>query len=80
MPSGVVMAVLYTRTALVVTLSIVKSAYYLEELINRQLLNFSLDKMLDIDERRSIGMRLYGTSKRIWWRNRTPSDPQRSYS
>ena len=42
MPSEDVMAVLYTRTALTVSLSVVKSAYYLYEPINRYLSNFSL--------------------------------------
>ena len=42
MPSEVVMAVVYSRTALTVTLSVVKSAYYLYEPINRHLSNFSL--------------------------------------
>ena len=42
MPSDVVMAVLYTRTVLTVSLSITKSAYYLYEPLNRHLLDFSL--------------------------------------
>ena len=42
MPSEVVMAVLYTRTALTVSLSIMKSAYYLWEPPYRHLLDFSL--------------------------------------
>ena len=42
MPSDVVMAVLYTRTALTVSLSVMKSAYYLYEPLNRHLLDFSL--------------------------------------
>ena len=42
MPSDVVMAVLYTRTVLTVSLSIMKSAYYLYEPLNRHLLDFSL--------------------------------------
>lgn len=42
MPSEVVMAVLYTRTVLTVSLSITKSAYYLYEPLNRHLLDFSL--------------------------------------
>ena len=41
MPSDVVMAVLYTRTVLTVSLSITNSAYYLYESLNRQLLDFS---------------------------------------
>ena len=42
MPSEVIMAVSYTRTVLTVTLSIVKSACYLYEPVNRRLTNFSL--------------------------------------
>lgn len=42
MPSEVVMAVLYTRTVLTVSVSITKSAYYLYEPLNRHLLDFSL--------------------------------------
>lgn len=42
MPSDVVMAVLYTRTALTVSLSVIKSAYYLYEPLDRHLLDFSL--------------------------------------
>lgn len=42
MPSDVVMAVLYTRTALTVSLSVMKSAYYLYEPLDRHLLDFSL--------------------------------------
>ena len=42
MPSDVVMAVLYTRTALTVSLSVMKSAYYLYEPLNRLLSDFSL--------------------------------------
>lgn len=42
MPSETVMAVLYTRTALTVSLSILKSAYYLYEPLERHLLDFSL--------------------------------------
>ena len=42
MPSDVVMAVLYTRSVLTVTLSITKSAYYLYEPVHRHLANFSL--------------------------------------
>lgn len=43
MPSDVVMAVLYTRTALTVSLSITKSAYYLYEPVHRLLVDFSLE-------------------------------------
>ena len=42
MPSEVVMAILYTRTVLTVSLSVTKSAYYLYEPSNRHLLDFSL--------------------------------------
>ncbi len=42
MPSDVVMAVLYTRTVLTVSLSITESAYYLYEPLRRHLLDFSL--------------------------------------
>lgn len=42
MPSEVVMAVLYGDTVLTVTLSVVKSAYYLYEPVNRHVSNFSL--------------------------------------
>lgn len=42
MESDVVMAVLYTRTALTVSYSITKSAYYLYESDNRHLSNFTL--------------------------------------
>ena len=42
MPSDIVMAVLYTRTALTVSLSVMKSAYYLYEPLDRHLLDFSL--------------------------------------
>ena len=42
MASEVVMAILYTRTALTVSLSVMKSAYYLYEPLNRHLLDFSL--------------------------------------
>ena len=42
MPDDVVMAVLYTRTALTVSLSIMASAYYLWEPPYRRLLDFSL--------------------------------------
>lgn len=42
MPAEVVMAVLYTRTVLTVSLSITKSAYYLYEPGNRLVLDFSL--------------------------------------
>ena len=42
MPSDVVMAVLYTRTALTVSLSIMKSAYYLYEPPHRHLSDSSL--------------------------------------
>ena len=42
MPSDVVMAVLYTRTALTVSLSVMKSAYYLYEPLDRHLSDFSL--------------------------------------
>ena len=42
MPSEVVMAVLYTRTVLTVSLSIVKSAFYLYEPAYRHLSDFSL--------------------------------------
>ena len=42
MPSEVVMAVLYTRTVLTVSLSVMKSAYYLYEPLDRHLLDFSL--------------------------------------
>ena len=42
MPSDVVMAILYTRSALTVSLSITKSAYYLYEPLNRHLVDFSL--------------------------------------
>ena len=41
-PSDVVMAVLYTRTVLTASLSVLKSAYYLYEPLDRHLLNFSL--------------------------------------
>lgn len=42
MPSEVVMAVLYTHNVLTVSLSVVKSAYYLYEPLNRHLLDFDL--------------------------------------
>ena len=42
LPSEVVMAVLYTRSALTVSLSVMKSAYYLWEPPYRHLLEFSL--------------------------------------
>lgn len=42
MNSEVVMAVLYTRSALTVSFSVVKSAYYLYESDNRYLTNFTL--------------------------------------
>lgn len=42
MDSDVVMGVLFTRTALTVSLSVVKSAYYLYEPESRHLLNFDL--------------------------------------
>ena len=42
MASEVVMAVLYTRTVLTVTFSVMKSAYYLYEPDNRHLTNFTL--------------------------------------
>ncbi|KAK4693502.1 hypothetical protein P7C71_g3920, partial [Lecanoromycetidae sp. Uapishka_2] len=42
MPSDVVMAVLYTRTVLTVSLSVTKSAYYLYESPQRHISNFSL--------------------------------------
>ena len=42
MASEVVMAVLYTRTVLTVSFSVVKSAYYLYEPDNRYLTNFTL--------------------------------------
>ena len=42
MPKDVVMTVLYTRTALTVSLSIMESAYYLYEPPHRHLLDFSL--------------------------------------
>ena len=42
MPFDVVMAALYTRTALTVSLSVMKSAYYLFEPVYRHLTDFSL--------------------------------------
>ena len=53
MPSEVVMAVLYTTNVLTVSLSVVKSAYYLYEPRTRYLLDFSLgydDRAIASDE------------------------------
>lgn len=64
MPSVVVMAILYTRTVLTVSLSIMKSAYYLYEPLNRHLSDFSLgydDRSLEAADKGywdAIGMKL----------------------
>ena len=64
LPSDVVMAVLFTRTVLTVSLSITKSAYYLYEPLNRHLLDFSLGydarslKVADKDYWDAVGSKL----------------------
>ena len=64
MPSDVVMAILYTRSVLTVSLSIAKSAYYLYEPVNRRLLDFSLGhdaqslRVADTDYWDAVGSRL----------------------